>query len=227
LIRLPVVTELHDPLESSNFINVVLNQTSNNIKSVDINDDKSIDRNFSQSLQRASNEGNSLFSLLLKELVVLLKSIKLTIVHSCLYVFSPVNLRSVKDDLSSLFFDPFCSGLLLVGVEADPESLTDTKHHLAFEFGHPEFYTSVVRVDTLHEINLLALGRNDTMHSVVRSEVKVTDSLKHLLKMGFNLPDLLSLGQNFKQIVVRQEVETTEERTFSLKVILKSLLHNF
>jgi hypothetical protein len=65
------------------------------------------------------------------------------------------------------------------------------------------------------------------MHSVVRSEVKVTDSLKHLLKMGFNLPDLLSLGQNFKQIVVRQEVETTEERTFSLKVILKSLLHNF
>jgi hypothetical protein len=50
LIGLPIVTELHDPFESGGLVNLRLNQTSDNIKGVDIDDDKSINRDLSKLL---------------------------------------------------------------------------------------------------------------------------------------------------------------------------------
>jgi len=193
-IRLPVVTELLDPLEGSHFVNFRIDQSSHDVQGMDINDDKSLNRDLSELLQGSNNELDSLFSLILKELVVSFKSLKTTFDHVFLDILGPEDLRGVQDDLTSLNLDPLSSGDLIIGIKSDPEGFTDTQHHLAFELRHPEFYTSIVRVDTLQEVDLLALRRDDSVHGVVGSEVQVADSLEHFLQMSLYFSNFLSLG---------------------------------
>lgn len=115
-IRLPVVTELLDPLEGSHFVNFRIDQSSHDVQGMDINDDKSLNRDLSELLQGSNNELDSLFSLILKELVVRFKSLKTTFVHVLLYILGPEDLRGVQDDLTSLNLDPLSSGDLIIGI---------------------------------------------------------------------------------------------------------------
>ena len=122
---------------------------------------------------------------------------------------------------------PFTSGLGGVGFETLPESLPDGGNHLALKFRHPEFYTSILGIDSLNEVNLLLLGRNASPDSVVSLEIEIRNTLKHFLQVRAHLSNFLGLRENLEEIVVGQEVETAEESAFLLEVILETLLDKF
>jgi hypothetical protein len=67
-----------------------------------------------------------------------------------------------------------------------------------------------LRVDLLDEVDFFSLNRHHGMHGVIRVELKISDGLEDLSEMASYLSDFLGLGKDFEQLVIGQEVETSE-----------------
>lgn len=65
------------------------------------------------------------------------------------------------------------------------------------------------------------------MNGIVIFELKVSHCLENLAKVWTYISHFLSLGKDLKELIIGQEIETSEVRTLLLEIISKTLLNNF
>lgn len=158
--------------------------------------------------------------------MVLLDTFKTTIIESLLDVKSPVNLRGVKHNLTGVNDDPLSSWPLQVINNTELDDLSDRENHLALDITHPELDVTVLRVDLSDELNVLAFAGDHVSHSVIKLESKISNSFEDFSQVSTHFSDFLGLRKNFEQLIVGQEVESSEIRTLLFQVVSKTLLDN-
>ena len=124
LIRHPVVSELLDPFESFNVVDVLVHHFGNDISCVHIDDNEGIDGDLGQLRELLTYEHDGVVELLENESLVLFEAEGALIVESIFDVGSPVDLRGVQDDLTGLLDDPLVTVLKRVILQADLEDVT-------------------------------------------------------------------------------------------------------
>jgi len=65
------------------------------------------------------------------------------------------------------------------------------------------------------------------MNSIVILELKISHSFEHFTQVRTHITNFLCLRENFKQLIIRQEIETSEIGTLLLKIVSETLLHDF
>lgn len=135
-----------------------------------------------------------------------------------------MDLRAVEHTLTWMIECPLGTCGRLVVIDGLLEHHADGQVHHFFYFAHPVFDLLVARVDRLHEFDTFPLSRPHGSDSCVRFKRHIIHVLEYLLKMGLHIPHFLSLGQDLQEIVVSQEVETSEYSALLLEVVLETTL---
>ena len=105
-----------------------------------------------------------------------------------------MNLGTVQNTLTRMYFDPLSSWSLSVVVDGIFEHVSYRVAHHFLDITHPILDLFVFGINFFDESNLLFFSRNHSAHPILVIEFKISDSLEYFLKMRSYIPDFLSLG---------------------------------
>jgi len=95
-------------------------------------------------------------------------------------------------------------------------------HHLALHHVEPHF-NFVFSGDWFDKRHIFPFSTDHAFHHNgprVRTEVQPTDIVETLFYVFIDCLKIVSLSQNFQQLIIRQEVETRESETFFLQIVV-------
>ena len=92
--------------------------------------------------------------------------------------------------------------------------------HLVFDEAHPLLHVFVVGVDYVHKGNALLFRGEHGVDPLPVVEFNLIYVLKHLFQVGLHGCGLLSLREDFEQVVVGQEVESRELLPLLLQLVV-------
>jgi len=121
-------------------------------------------------------------------------------------------------------YNPVVSLLISVVFQALLEDITHRHDHLFLYISHPELNVSVFRIYSLNEVDFLAFYRHHGDHAIVITELQVSDSFEDLSQVTSDSAHLFCLRKNLEQVIIRQEIEASEVRSFLLQVLFETLL---
>lgn len=141
-----------------------------------------------------------------------------------LNVRRPDDLRGIQHDLTGVADDPVVAILRCIVDQTLFEDVADGCDHLTFDISHPELDVTVLGVHTLNEVDLFSLDGHHGHHGVIVTEFEISDSFEHFSQMGSHSAHLFRLREDFKKIVIREEVESSKVRSLLLQVLLETFL---
>ena len=194
---------------------------------MNIDDNKSTKRNLLK-LSKSLSDKSDCVEKLRADILFELHDTFGSVLFACsLKVSSPVDLRTVKYTLTSVFQDPVIPGVSSVFFNRDLKNVTDRHVHHLLDFTHPIFNFLIARVNRCIELNLFLLSRHHSYDSGIWFEFHIIHVLEHFLQMRSHVLHLLGLRQDFKQVIGGKEIETSKDSAFLLKIVLKTTLYLF
>ena len=161
-------------------------------------------------------------------LVELNKSLLLTSLEAVIDLLSPEHLDTEKRNLGLIAVDEFSVWHGHAVLSTSGADLLDRSLHLILEFDEP-LLNVTLGSDTLMELNVLLLAShelsdlNDEL-SVGLVEGDSVDGIEKLLEVILDSIWVGTNGQDLKQVGVGAEVESWEDVSLGLKIVLKLLL---
>ena len=98
--------------------------------------------------------------------------------------------------------DPVISILFGVVYETLLKDVANRGYHLFLDIAHPEFDITVLRVDSLDELDFLSLNGHHCHHAVIVTELQISNSFEHFSEMASHTTHFFSLGQDLKQVII-------------------------
>ena len=172
----------------------------------------------------SSHKHHSFLKLIIKFLEIFAQTLNSLFNNSFLNLSRPVYLRSIEDALTWMNEDPISSWFLQIILNGIKKDSTDTSKHHALNFSHPIFDTLISGVDRLEELDLLLLTRVHGNDGFVRLELEISHVFEDLSQMRSHILNFFSLRQDFEQLIVRQEIESGEDRSLGLQILSETSL---
>lgn len=121
---------------------------------------------------------------------------------------------AVEYALTGVVAHPLGSLRGFVFLHRDQKLVADGLSHHVLHFAHPVLYVLLVGVYDVLEVDLLLFCGKHSFNVLPVVELNRVDVFEHFLEMRLHCCWLLCLGKNFKQIIIRQEIESC--KSFSL-----------
>ena len=100
-----------------------------------------------------------------------------------------------------------------------------TSSHDGFDFKHPLFditlLVALIDIDLLVEFDFLSLSGDQAIDFIAIAEHNAIDTFKALVHVRLDSAGLLGLGEKHEQVLIGQEVETGENKTLLLEVLVQ------
>lgn len=144
--------------------------------------------------------------------------------NGLLDLLGPKHLRPVEYALTGMLRDPFDTGIDEVLFDGAEQCSPYRLLHLILDISHPILHVLVVGVHDAHKVDLLVLSREHSMDFLGTVEFDRVDILEDFPQMWLYGSGLFRLREDLQQLIVTEEVESSESFSLAFQVVVQFLL---